>query len=182
MDYNTEYYLRVNVNDGDGVATGRTWHFFTMQDPSIVLNENFDDNGFPPGGWTFENSDENLWSKYYGISAYGEGVNSARAKFFLSLISDSVSSMITHTFYPLDEGDTLAFDYAYAATSMYFIDSLEILYSTDSGQNWESLVLLHGGPNGELVTAPHSTSEFVPDQDEWETMKLTLPEGVTYSS
>ena len=179
MDYNTEYYLRVNVNDGDGVATGRTWHFFTMQDPSIVLNENFDDNGFPPGGWTFENSDENLWSKYYGISAYGEGVNSARAKFFLSLISDSVSSMITHTFYPLDEGDTLAFDYAYAATSMYFIDSLEILYSTDSGQNWESLVLLHGGPNGELVTAPHSTSEFVPDQDEWETMKLTLPEGVT---
>ncbi len=179
MDYNTEYYWRVDVYDNDGVATGRTWHFFTMQDPSIVLNENFDDNGFPPGGWSFENSDENLWSKYYGISAYGEGVNSARAKFFLSLISDSVSSMITHTFYPLNESDSLAFDYAYAATSMYFIDSLEILCSTDSGQNWESLVLLHGGPNGGLVTAPHSTSEFVPDPDEWETMKLTLPEGVT---
>ncbi len=179
MDYNTEYYWRVDVSDGDGVATGRTWHFSTTQNPAIVLNENFDDNGFPPGGWTFENSDENLWSKYYGISAYGQGVNSARAKFFLSLISDSVSSMITHTFYPLNEDDTLAFDYAYAATSMYFIDSLEILYSTDSGQNWESLVLLHGGPNGELVTAPHSTSEFVPDPNQWETMKLTLPQGVT---
>ncbi|MCW8806337.1 MAG: T9SS type A sorting domain-containing protein, partial [Ignavibacteriaceae bacterium] len=179
MDYNNEYYWRVDVNDGDGVATGNTWYFSTMQDPAIVLNEDFDDNGFPPGGWTFENSDENLWSKYYGISAYGEGVNSARAKFFLSLISDSVSSMITHTFYPLNAGDTLAFDYAYAATSMYFIDSLEILFSTDSGQNWESLVLLHGGPNGELVTAPHSTSEFVPDPNQWETMKLTLPQGVT---
>jgi len=179
MDYNTEYYWRVDVNDSDGVATGNTWHFSTMQDPAIVLNEDFDDNGFPPGGWTFENSDENLWSKYYGISAYGQGVNSARAKFFLSLISDSVSSMITHSFYPLNAGDTLAFDYAYAATSMYFIDSLEILYSTDAGQNWESLVLLHGGPNGELVTAPHSTSEFIPDPNEWETMKLTLPEGVT---
>ena len=179
MEYNTEYYWRVDVNDGDGVATGRTWQFSTMQDPAIVLNEDFDDNGFPPGGWTFENSDENLWSKYYGISAYGEGINSARAKFFLSLISDSISSMITHTFYPLNAGDTLAFDYAYAATSMYFIDSLEILYSTDSGQNWESLVLLHGGPNGELVTAPYSTVEFVPNPDEWETMKLVLPEEVT---
>ena len=179
MDYNTEYYWRVDINDGDGVATGKTWHFTTMQDPTIVLNENFDDNSFPPGGWSFENSDENLWIKYYGISAYGEGVNSARAKFFLSLISDSVSSMITYTFYPLNEDDTLAFDYAYAATSMYFIDSLEILYSTDSGQNWESLVMLHGGPNGELVTAPHSTSEFVPDPNQWETMKLTLPQGVT---
>ncbi len=94
-------------------------------------------------------------------------MNSARAKFFLSLISDSVSSMITYTFYPLNAGDTLAFDYAYAATSMDFIDSLEILYSTDSGQNWESLVMLHGGPNGELVTAPHSTSEFVPDPNQW---------------
>ena len=178
MNYSTDYYWRVDENEGDVTATGYTWHFSTMQDPSIVLNENFDDNGFPPSGWTFENSDENIWSKYYGISAYGEGVNSVRAKFFLSLISDSVSSMITYTFYPLTEGDTLAFDYAYAATSIYFIDSLEIFYSTDSGQSWESLVLLHGGPNGELVTAPYTTLEFVPDPNEWETMELALPEGV----
>ena len=179
MNYSTDYYWRVDENEGDVTATGYTWHFSTMQDPSIVLNENFDSNGFPPEGWTLENSGNSLWNKYYGVSGYGQGTNSVRSKFFLSLIADSVSSMITYTFYPLNEGDTLAFDYAYAATSMYFIDSLEILYSTDSGQNWESLVLLHGGPNGELVTAPPSTGEFVPDPNQWETMRLSLPEGAT---
>ncbi len=178
MEYSTDYYWRVDESDGDGTATGRTWHFSTTQNPSLVLNENFDENGFPPAGWSFENSGETLWDKYYGVSGYGQGVNSVRSKFFLSLIADSISSMITYTFYPLSEGDTLTFDYAYAAESQYFIDKLEILYSTDSGQDWESLVLLNGGPNGELVTAPHTSFEFVPNPDQWGTMKFAVPVGV----
>ncbi len=178
MNYSTDYYWRVDENEGTGTATGFTWHFSTIQDPSLMLNENFDEYGFPPSGWSLENSGNPLWNKYYGVSGYGQGTNSVRAKFFLSSIADSVSSMITYTFNTLSAGDTLSFDYAYAATSMYFIDKLEILTSTDDGQNWELLVLLNGGPDGELVTAPYTTFEFVPDANQWGTMKFAVPEGV----
>ena len=177
MNYSTDYYWRVDVNHGSGLATGVTWHFATMQDPTVQLNENFDSYGFPPDGWSLENSGGSLWDKYYGISAYGQGQNSVRCKFFLSAFADSISSLITYTFNQLPANDTLEFDYAYAATSQYFIDKLDVRYSTDSGQNWERLILMTGGPNGNLVTAPYTSFEFVPDSSQWETMKLAVPEG-----
>jgi len=36
MSYSADYYWKVNETDGTGTTTGSTWHFTTMQDPSIV--------------------------------------------------------------------------------------------------------------------------------------------------
>ncbi len=177
MEYNTEYYWRIDVNDGDGVATGKTWHFSTIQDPSIVLNENFDDWYFPPDGWVVESTGEPLWKKGYGTSAFGQGAHSLRCGFFSNYPPDSIGNLITHTFDPLLPGDSLSFDHAYAPDDGGHDDQLEISYSTDGGENWETLVLLHGGFGGELVTAPPTYLSFIPDPDQWGTLKFAVPAG-----
>ena len=177
MEYATDYYWRVDVNDGDGTATGWTWQFSTVQDPSIVLNEDFESYYFPPDGWVVQSTGDPLWSQYFGVSAYGQGSNSLQAEFFLHYPVDSIGNIITYTFYPLSSGDTLSFDHAYAPDYGGNDDQLEIFYSTDAGTTWDSLVLLHGGTNGELVTAPPTTSYFVPEPNQWGNMKFAVPEG-----
>ena len=177
MEYATEYYWRVDENEATGVATGYTWTFNTEQNPLLSLNEDFDSYGFPPDGWTIQSTGNPLWNKYYGTSAYGQGENSVYAKFFLNFPVDSIGNMITYTFYSASAGDSLVFDHAYAPDAGGHDDQLEISYSTDAGTNWETLVLLHGGFNGELVTAPPTTFEFVPDPGQWGTLKFAVPEG-----
>ena len=177
MEYATDYYWRVDVNDGDGTATGWTWQFSTIEDPSIVLNEDFESYYFPPDGWVVQSTGDPLWSQYFGVSAFGQGDNSLQAEFFLHYPVDSIGNIITYTFYPLSSGDTLTFDHAYAPDYGGNDDQLEIFYSTNAGTTWDSLVLLHGGTNGELVTAPPTTLYFVPESNQWGTMKFAVPEG-----
>ncbi len=177
MGYNTDYYWRVDVRDGDGTATGKTWQFSTIQDSSLVLDENFDDFYFPPGGWVVENTGDPLWVKGIGASAFGEGEHSLRARFFSNYPPDSIGNLITYTFEPLTSLDTLYFDHAYAPDHGGHEDQLEIFYSTDSGANWDTLVVLSGGFNGELVTAPKTTFSFIPDPNEWGTLKFGVEEG-----
>ncbi|MFZ0390070.1 MAG: FlgD immunoglobulin-like domain containing protein, partial [Calditrichia bacterium] len=177
MNYATDYYWRIDVNDGDGVATGKTWHFSTIQDPSIALNEDFDSWYFPPDGWVIENTGDPIWEKAWGTSAFGVGAHSLRSHFFSNYPPDSIGILITHTFNPLSEGDSLRFDHAYAPDYGGNDDQLEISYSTDGGQNWQTLVILHGGFNGELVTAPQTLLEFFPNPDQWGTLKFAVPGG-----
>ena len=132
---------------------------------------------FPPDGWVVQSTGEPLWNQYFGVSAYGNGDNSLQAGFFSNFPVDSIGNIITQTFYPLSSGDTLSFDHAYAPHPGDWDDQLEIFYSTDGGAEWDSLVLLHGGTNGELVTAPATTLYFVPDATQWGTMKFAVPEG-----
>jgi hypothetical protein len=174
LDYYTHYYWRVFEINENGRSTGLLWNFTTIVDPTTPLYADFEDHVFPPPGWSYEYENENWW--YITIySSYGVG-NYCALQSFYSAPAGNISSLVTQTFLPTGLNDTLSFDHAYASDLFGWDDQLEIFYSLDAGSTWTSLVLLHGGMNGELVTAP-PVDYFVPDSSQWGTMKFVLPQG-----
>ncbi|MCH2043855.1 MAG: T9SS type A sorting domain-containing protein [Saprospiraceae bacterium] len=65
----------------------------------------------------------------------------------------------------------LYFDLAYAKYSNTYIDTLEVLISTDCGQTFSSIYEQTGH---DLATAPNNNSPFVPAANEWRTDSLSL--------
>lgn len=175
LDYITKYYWSVIEITEFGRSSVILWNFTTEQDPTLPLYTDFEENGFPPAGWSYEFNDENWWYKTI-YSSYGEG-DSCTVQSFYSAPFGNISSLVTQTFLPTSESDTLSFDYAYASDPAGSIDKLIISYSLDAGITWDSLVVLEGGLNGELVTAD-PIDFFVPDSNEWGTLNFPLPSGV----
>lgn len=176
MNYNTKYYWKVFEITDNGRSTGLLWNFTTAIDPSVPLYADFEDNVFPPPGWSYEFDDENWWYKGYH-SSYGVGQYSGE-QLFIYEPAGNISSLVTQIFIPTGSNDSLSFDHAYASDLFGWDDQLEIFYSPDAGSTWTSLVLLHGGMNGELVTAPPTDDYFAPDSSQWGSMKFALPSGV----
>ncbi|NIT56890.1 MAG: T9SS type A sorting domain-containing protein [Aliifodinibius sp.] len=176
MDYYTQYFWKVVEINENGRSTGLLWDFTTILDPAAPVYADFEDNVFPPPGWSYQTEDENWW--YISIySGYGIGNYCALQSFYSAPIGN-VSSLVTQTFLPTEMGDSLIFDHAYASDLGGFVDQLEILYSEDAGSTWTSLVVLDGGMNGELVTAPPTEDFFVPNADQWGTLKYELPSDI----
>jgi hypothetical protein len=73
-------------------------------------------------------------------------------------------------------GDSLRFDHAYA-TYETEIDRLIIWTSANGGITYTLLATLDGGVSGPLVTAPPTTSAFVPTASQWATKRYALPVG-----
>jgi len=139
----------------------------------MLLFEDFEIATFPPTGWT-ETGTTTIWDRSTLASGYGTGLASARAYFYG--VSSGTGILTSVAFAPTSATDSLKFDHAYA-TYISEDDQLEIFTSTDGGTTWTSLVLLHGGVSGELVTAPPQTSSFVPNASQWATKTFALPVG-----
>ena len=139
----------------------------------MLLSEDFELTTFPPTGWT-ETGTTSIWDRSTLASGYGTGLASARAYFYG--VSTGTGILTSIAFSPTAATDSLKFDHAYA-TYISEDDQLEIFTSTDAGSTWTSLVLLHGGVSGELVTAPPQTSSFVPSASQWATKTFALPVG-----
>jgi photosystem II stability/assembly factor-like uncharacterized protein len=141
--------------------------------PSNLLSQNFEGTTYPPTGWTLAGT-SGIWARSTACSGYGIGTASSIANFYSvssgqqDLITESITSTIT--------GDSLKFDHAYA-TYISEDDQMAISTSTDGGTTWTQLILLHGGVSGALVTAPPTTSNFVPTASQWATKKYALPVG-----
>ena len=71
----------------------------------------------------------------------------------------------------------ISFDVAYARYASNYSDSLEVLVSTDCGNNWTSLYFKGGS---DLATAPDLGSFFIPSSSEWrrDTIDLASYDGV----
>ncbi len=137
--------------------------------PSGVC-EQFEGATFPPAGWTMT---AGLWSRY-NVSGYCEGAWSAQANFYG--VSSGTFDLNTLTFGATAPGDSLLFQDAYASFSGEN-DQLQIMTSSDGGSTYTQLVLLNGGTNGELVTAPPQTAIFVPTCTQWKWQRMALPAG-----
>ncbi len=175
LNYYTKYYWKVAEINDNGRSTAFLWNFTTILNPNEPLNADFEDQIFPAPGWSYGMDGENWWFLGY-YSAYGIGNYSAIQSFY-SDPAGNQNSLLTQTFNSTGQGDTLSFDHAYATDLTNSDDKLQIYYSTDAGENWTSLVLLHGGSNGVLVTAPPTNNFFDPDSSEWGTLKFAVPSG-----
>jgi hypothetical protein len=139
------------------------------------LSQDFEGSAFPPAGWTVEGSGAAFWTRSTDASGYGVGVGSALADFY-SISSGLQFSLVTPIFQASVAGDSLKFDHAYA-TYVTENDQLQISTSTNGGTSWTVLITLAGGVSGPLVTAPPTTSVFVPTPSQWATKRYALPIG-----
>jgi hypothetical protein len=146
-----------------------------LDNPLTFLLQDFEGSPFPPAGWTSEGSGSAVWTRTTEASGYGIGVASALADFY-SISAGSQFSLITPAFPAATAGDSVKFDHAYA-TYTTENDQLQIFTSTDGGTSWTLLITLAGGVSGPLVTAPPTTSVFVPMPSQWATKRYALPLG-----
>jgi hypothetical protein len=155
-----------------------TRHRVSSLMPGSILTyllQEFEGTAFPPTGWTLEGSGSSVWARSTRASGYGIGAASALANFY-SIGSGVTFSLITPQFDVSGAGDSLKFDHAYA-TYTTENDQLQISTSTNGGTSWSVLITLAGGVSGPLVTAPPTTSVFVPTASQWATKKFALPVG-----
>ena len=141
---------------------------------SFVL-EDFESEIFPPPGWILEYNGLLFWGHYRGASGYGIGTGSAQFNFFLAP-TGTTQSIVLASLGTTIAGDSLSFDHAYA-TYISEIDKLIIETSSNGGNTYTTLVTLNGGVSGPLVTAPPTTSMFVPTASQWATKHYALPVG-----
>ena len=180
LTYSTKYFWRVDEIGATGTTTGTLWSFTTEAAPVVVVPlpyvQDFESGVFPPAGWSKTGS---LWlgSDYAGggISGYGNGLYSTLADFYeFSGTADLISLEYNST------GATapkLTFDWAYA-TYVNEVDELDIYYSTNAGATWTILLAMPGGTTG--ILNPFNlaqTAPYIPADNEWSTMTLTLPAG-----
>ena len=138
---------------------------------SQALNQGFNSPSFPPSGWT---QTPGLWSRSVS-SAFGVGQGSAIADFYN--IQSGTFDITSPSFTATGAGDSLIFANAYR-TYIDENDQLEILYSTNGGSSYITLIILDGGISGPLVTAPPDLDEWLsPAPNEWKFQRLALPVG-----
>ena len=65
----------------------------------------------------------------------------------------------------------LEFDVAYAQYSGAYADALEVLVSLDCGKTFTSVYYKTGA---DLATAPNTTTQFIPENDQWRTESIDL--------
>ncbi len=167
----------LNPNYVNMLGTGRV-NAYNAVNPGggfVALNETFSNTTFPPSGWSLLPSNA-LWERAT-VSSYGNGSGSAIYKFFSSP-SGTVSQLNTFFFNPVPNNTKLFFDCAYA-TYQNEIDTLMIWSTTNSGTNWSLIATLKGGAivGQGMVTAPPTTSYFVPNSNQWVSKNYLLPIG-----
>jgi photosystem II stability/assembly factor-like uncharacterized protein len=144
----------------------------TSMPPTNKLYQNFQGT-YPPTGWTVNNPTYLFKSTNCG----GYGLDTASSEYnFYNAPAGTQLDLTTVSFTATIAGDSLSFDHAYA-TYVSEIDSLSIWTSTNGGTNFTNLVYLPGGVSGPLVTAPPSSSQFVPTPAQWATKRYALPVG-----
>ncbi|QQS36356.1 MAG: T9SS type A sorting domain-containing protein [Ignavibacteriales bacterium] len=162
---------RTYVQDNNPVVLGTKG----VTDLRYIFTD-FEDQVFPPTGWTLEFTGTAYWTLVTTCSGYGTGVAAAKFNFY-SATTGTTQSMVTSVMAPTVTGDQLVFDHAYATYTGGEDDQLQLETSTDGGTTFTTLILLHGGNSGELVTAPGQSGTFTPTAAQWATKTFALPVG-----
>jgi hypothetical protein len=137
--------------------------------------EDFEGTTFPPAGWTLEYTGTLYWQHSNQASGYGIGTSSAVFNNYWAAFG-TTQSLVLESLGPTSAGDSITFDHAYTTFDLE-VDRLIIETSNNGGLNYDTLVILNGGRNGPLTTAPRTTSYFIPLPTQWATKKYALPVG-----
>src|SRR6185436_9309228 len=145
---NTTYGWSITPYNLTGPAVG--CGFLTFTTPATgTLNEDFTNVTFPPQCWIRQTID---WERN-AVSANGAGSGSAWFDFY-NVIDGTISDLTTSVFTAAPFNYAVNFNHAYAAyddgASGDYIDTLEILASTNGGSSYTSVAILEGGLTGDL--------------------------------
>ncbi len=140
----------------------------------FTVPEDFSSVTFPPTCWTRNDA---TYIFRASSSAYGSGSGSAEFNFYSATYQANLD-LTTPAFTPYPNGYLLYFDHAYATYSGE-IDSLVILYSTNGGSSYNTLIVYQGGTSGPLNTGGTvgSLTQFVPTAAQWASKLVALPNG-----
>ena len=165
---NTYYHCKVTCSGNTGTSTP----LLVTTNSFGAFTEDFELAVFPPTCWALANV---AWARLTTASSYGLGVASVKADFYNT--SSGNFDLITPVFDLTGIADPyIVFDHAYATYSTE-VDKLEIWTSVDYGTSYTLLQTLLGGAAGPLVTAPATTSAFLPTSSQWLTKGYSLPAG-----
>ncbi|MBS1551300.1 MAG: hypothetical protein JST15_04430 [Bacteroidetes bacterium] len=182
----TNYFVRDTVslegdinNSNDTSTTKITPRIYYT--PTITLNQGFYLNTFPPTGWTkviVSGTNTSYWSRDSKLSSFGLGKGCAKLKFW-KITAGTNQALVTPAIPNTNVLDTLQFDYAYAPKSTGVTDSLIVETSTNGGTSFSAHYRMWGNSvNGNLNTAPVTSSEFKPTATQWSRLKLSLNAGI----
>lgn len=166
-----------NANGEDSIMYAA---LITVEEPiaQLPLNEGFEEEQFPPSGWSNEDPNgSELWYHWsfpgYVFGGYGDSPSSAR---YNTLPSGQVLDALLTPTYELGSPQewALLYDRAYRYhpdTARW--DSLRVFFTTDCDDTRNTLFIIGGG---DLATSPASIYSLIPDSSTWATD--TVPLGV----
>lgn len=137
------------------------------------LNEDFESGNFPPTDWQI-GSGSIEWTQAY-LSAFGIGNYSTFFEIYNNCNNNN--TLTSPVFTSSASNYQLVFDIAYAPYGSEegpWYDALEILFSQDGGNSWNTLIYYEGQ---DMQTAPSTFDYFVPNPEDWGTKYVSLPPG-----
>jgi len=171
-------YLNGDINNSNDISTAVLVPY--LGQTVVKLCEGFNSGTFPPTGWTrkvISGTSTHYWSRN-SVSSYGKGTGSAAFGFWNSPFG-SIQSLESPVFSATINGDSLQFDFAYAARTSGATDSLIVESSTNGGTSFFETARYWGNNfNGNLNTAGANVNEFIPSISQWSTRRLPTIAGV----
>jgi hypothetical protein len=138
---------------------------------ALPLQEGFQSTTFPPTGFTINNPDGGItWQR---TTAAGQA---STASVFMDFINYTFSGATDDLNTPplnltTQNNPQLKFWVAYAQYSPSYVDTLQVLISTNCGSTWSSIYKKFGTA---LATAPNTTIPFVPSANQWRQETVSL--------
>jgi len=175
------HILQVYTTNPDGQPDQRTTNdtlsvaYMYNAPATLPLSESFEGNSFPPDGWDIINPDaSNTWEKATGT---GKSGNSAVIKnFYYS--NFGARDYLRLPVVNLNNADSAFLSFQVAASTYSPLnsrgnawDTLQVVISTDCGNTYTSLYKRWADS---LVTAPATTSYFVPAASQWRRDSVNL--------
>lgn len=134
----------------------------------LPVVEGFESTTFPPAGWNIINGNPGSLTWVRTTSAAKSGTASAYINFYNYATAGHLdylrSPLVKYN--PTFDSSLLTFQYAYKAYSATFVDTLEVVVSTDCGATWSAPIWKKGGT--ELSTSPgFNTTNWLATPSDW---------------
>lgn len=150
-----------------------TSDFIVNIDPAIEapLSESFDDEVFPPEGWSLGSHYLFDWGRTSLVSYSGTG-SALKNNYFDGLVGEHYDLNLPPLNISGGIDADIDFAYAYAKYPGFYGDSLQVMVSADCGASWD--ILFNKG-GSQLATAPNTSNLFIPGgPDDWQEENLSL--------
>ncbi len=147
--------------------------FISVQ--SLPFTENFSTSVFPPANWSYVHFNTNNFMSRSNSSSFGSGTGSMKMNNFSGTMN--ITGQKDYLMSPMIDFSTalsntyLTFDVAYAQYNANDNDELQIVASTDCGNNWTQIYDKAGTT---LLTASPTTSAYTPASSHWRTDTVDL--------
>lgn len=170
------FTVSLTVSDGTTNTTITKTDYINTQGKSLPVSEGFGSGVFPPVNWTNidASSDAKAWAQFSGAGGFG---TSTESMYYDNYNVDAGGAYDEFRSIAIDlkafTAASLKFDVAYQPYSLTsYIDSFEVLVSTNCGNTFTSVYLKYGSALN--TTGTTGTSQFAPASSQWRQETISL--------